>query len=104
MAPITLSGLPAGPSLPVQAPAARPAGEAPAGEMGFGDFLRQALSRVEAVQREAARQGQQLAAGSVQDIAQVMIASEKATLSLQLTIAVRNKVLEAYQEIMRMPL
>jgi flagellar hook-basal body complex protein FliE len=33
-----------------------------------------------------------------------MIASERANLSLNLTVQVRNKLLEAYQEIMRMPL
>lgn len=104
MLPITLAGLPAGLSRPGTLPAAAQAAAPTDPELGFGAFLQQALNQVEQAQREAVRQGQQLAMGQVQDIAQVMIAAEKATLSLQLTIAVRNKVLEAYQEIMRMPI
>lgn len=104
MPPVTLSGLPASLSLLGAQPGAKPAQELTQGEMSFGQFLQQALGQAEAAQREASRQGQLLASGQVQDLAQVMIASEKASLSLQLTIAVRNKVLEAYQEIMRMPI
>ncbi len=101
MPPITLSGVPANQRL--STPAVRPVEATPKGEMSFGDYLSQALNQVEAVQKEAAHQGALLASGQVQDLSQVMIASEKATLSLQLAIQVRNKVLEAYQEIMRMP-
>ena len=43
-----------------------------------------------------------LAAGQVEDISQVVVAAEKADIALQLTLAVRNKAVEAYQEIMRM--
>lgn len=43
-----------------------------------------------------------LAAGQVDDISQVIVAAEKADIALQLTLAVRNKAVEAYQEIMRM--
>ncbi|MGB3261796.1 flagellar hook-basal body complex protein FliE, partial [Paenisporosarcina sp.] len=46
----------------------------------------------------------QLVTGEVKDIHEVMIASQKASLSLQLTVQVRNKVVEAYQEVMRMQL
>lgn len=68
----------------------------------FGQFLTEALSNVEAAQAEAADAAQRLATGEIRDVAEVMIASEKASLALQLTVQVRNKVLEAYQEIMRM--
>nr|PZN44043.1 MAG: flagellar hook-basal body complex protein FliE [Bacillota bacterium] len=70
----------------------------------FAAFLEEALARVEAQQREAQAAAVRLAAGQAPDLAAVILASEKATLSLQLAIAVRNKVIEAYQEIMRMPL
>lgn len=43
-----------------------------------------------------------LAVGEVTDIHQVMIAAEKANIALQLTISIRNQVIEAYQEIGRM--
>ena len=43
-----------------------------------------------------------LATGEIEDISQVTIAAEKAAINLQLAIQVRNKALDAYQEIMRM--
>ena len=43
-----------------------------------------------------------LITGEVEDLHQVMIAAQKASITLDLTIQVRNKVVEAYQEIMRM--
>lgn len=69
----------------------------------FGEFLSEALAGVEGAQDAAALAAQRLATGEIRDVAEVTIASEKATLSLQLLIQVRNKVLEAYQEIIRMP-
>lgn len=82
--------------------AAEPQRGAP--ERSFSQYLRDALAGVEAAQRAAAVAGDRLASGQIQDLAQVVVASEKATLSLQLLISVRNRALEAYQEIMRMPL
>lgn len=69
----------------------------------FGSLLTEALAKVEAAQHQASDAAQRLATGEIRDVAEVMIASEKATLALQLTVQVRNKVVEAYQEIMRMP-
>ena len=43
-----------------------------------------------------------LATGKIEDISQVTIAAEKASIALQLTMQVRNKVMDAYQEVMRM--
>ena len=43
-----------------------------------------------------------LATGQIEDIHQVTILTEKANLSLQLMISIRNKVIDAYQEISRM--
>jgi len=78
---------------------ARPAAEAPA---SFGDVLRSALDEVNRLQIEADRSTAQLALGTAENLHQVMIAGERALLALQLTIAVRNKVIEAYQELSRM--
>jgi flagellar hook-basal body complex protein FliE len=69
----------------------------------FGQFLSEALANVEAAQQDAALAAQRLASGEIKDVAEVTIASEKASLALQLTVQVRNKVLDAYQEMMRMP-
>ena len=44
----------------------------------------------------------ELAAGRITDVSEVVIASEKAGIATQLTMQVRNRAIEAYQEIMRM--
>ena len=78
-------------------------GVAPSGEgRPFGEYLADALSGVNKLQLDAERQSMLLATGQAPEVHQVMIAAEKAELALQLTIQLRNKALEAYQEIMRM--
>jgi len=72
------------------------------GDKPFGEFLTEAISDVNQLQQTAHQGSIDLAAGKVQDISQVMIASEKASIALQLTMQVRNKVVDAYQEVMRM--
>ena len=59
-------------------------------------------TNVNDLQHESDRMSAALAAGQVDDISQVIVAAEKADIALQLTLAVRNKAVEAYQEIMRM--
>jgi len=71
-------------------------------EKSFGEFLSDALSNVNQLQHEARQASMNLAAGKIQDISEVTIAAEKATVALQLTMQVRNKAVEAYQEVMRM--
>lgn len=74
-----------------------------AGEQtSFGQFLQDAMSEVNNLQQQSGNVKQQLLTGNVDDVHQVMIAAEKASVALQLTVQVRNKVIEAYQEIMRM--
>ncbi len=68
----------------------------------FGDVLERALDTVNDMQTRADRLTERLAAGEVRDIHQVMIAVEQVNTALQLTMQVRNKVIESYQEIMRM--
>lgn len=90
--PAVVSGVPGAPGAPDQA-----AGPS------FSDVLRSALREVNDLQTKSDELTQKLALGDA-DIHTVMIAAQKAELALRLTISVRNKVLEAYQEIMRMPL
>ncbi|WKA53915.1 flagellar hook-basal body complex protein FliE [Planococcus shixiaomingii] len=71
---------------------------------GFGDIFKQALQGVNAAQKESENKTKQLVTGEVNDVSEVMIAAQKASLSLDLTVQVRNKVVEAYQEVMRMQL
>jgi len=68
----------------------------------FKALLLDALHKVNQQQIVAEQLNEQLALGQVENMHDVMIASEKAGLSLQLVIQVRNRVVEAYQEIMRM--
>lgn len=76
---------------------------APAGEgAGFLAELQKALWQVNAFQLQAQAAGQALASGSIDDVAKAMIAAQKASLALELTVEVRNRAIEAYQEVMRM--
>jgi flagellar hook-basal body complex protein FliE len=71
-------------------------------DVSFGQILSNALSDVNKVQLDAKRASTDLAAGKIQDVSEAVIATEKASIALQLTMQVRNKVIDAYQEIMRM--
>lgn len=72
------------------------------GEKTFGQFLTDALNDVSELQKTSNKASVDLAAGRVEDVSQVMIATEKASVALQLTMQVRNKIVDAYQEVMRM--
>ncbi len=68
----------------------------------FSKFLTDALGQVDALQKNADAASLQLATGQVEDLSSVMVAIEKASLSLSMTVATRDKVLDAYNQIMRM--
>jgi len=68
----------------------------------FSKFLSDALGQVDALQKNADTASTQLATGQVTDMSAVMVALEKANLSLSLTVATRDKVLDAYNQVMRM--
>ena len=72
--------------------------------VSFGEFLNDAINKVSDMQLEAQKMNEALALGQTDNLHQVMIASEKASVALQFTMQVRNKILDAYQEIMRMPI
>lgn len=72
--------------------------------LSFGEFLNSAIQQVNGLQQESEKLNEALALGLTDNIQQVMIASEKASVAMQFTMQVRNKVLDAYQEIMRMPI
>lgn len=93
---------------PAQAGSLRPA-QVPgqnAGTAGiaqsFSSYLTDAIDQISTLQSEADAASTKLVTGDLSDIHQAVIASEKAGLALQLAIEVRNKVIEAYQEVMRM--
>jgi flagellar hook-basal body complex protein FliE len=68
----------------------------------FQKMLGDSLNKVNTLQSNADEMLKKLAAGEVKDIHDVMIAVEKAGIAFQLTMQIRNRVIEAYQEIMRM--
>ena len=71
-------------------------------DKSFSDMLKTSLSEVNQIQKDADLAIQKLAAGDEKDIHQTMIALEKAEISFKLMMQVRNKIIEAYQEVMRM--
>ncbi|KYH32670.1 flagellar hook-basal body complex protein FliE [Neomoorella mulderi] len=68
----------------------------------FGEVLREKLGEINTLQQQADALTQEYLAGKIEDVHQVMLALEQANLSLQLAVQVRNKAVEAYQEISRM--
>ncbi len=73
-----------------------------ANEASFGDTLTQAMNKVNDMQKNADKQMQAMATGEQTNISEVMIAAEKADIALKLMMSVRNKVIDAYQEVMKM--
>ena len=68
----------------------------------FAAMLSKGLESVQTAQTKSADLATQVANGTLADPAQYTMASTEAALGLQLTMAIRNKALEAFQEIMRM--
>jgi flagellar hook-basal body complex protein FliE len=72
------------------------------GGPSFRDMLQKAMSDVSELQEIKGEKINQLATGEIEDLHQVMIAMEEAGIAFQFTMEIRNKIIEAYQEIMRM--
>ena len=89
---------PALPTLPTQAVSA-PAATSTA---NFGDMVTGALEGLQKTQATADTLANQAATGKLTDIHDYMIAATEASLSTELTVAVRNKAVEAFQSIMSM--
>lgn len=70
--------------------------------LDFGQILQQKLQEVNQLQLKSDELTQQFIAGEDIELHDVMLAAEQANLALQLTVQIRNKLLEAYQEISRM--
>jgi flagellar hook-basal body complex protein FliE len=89
---------------PPTAPVAAPAGAGATGATGFADMLTGAVDNLGALQGKADALGVQAATGTLTNPHDYLIAATEASLTTQMTVAVRNKALEAFNEIMRMPL
>ena len=76
----------------------------PSGNQGeFPKTLNGVMGEVEQLQTDAEKQVASLVGGTGEDVHSAMIAIEKADLAFQLMVQVRNKIVQAYQEISRMP-
>ena len=69
---------------------------------GAGKFFSELVSKVNDLQTQSDKSIQELASGENKNLHEVMISMEKASISFQFMSSVRNKALEAYQEVMRM--
>ncbi len=68
----------------------------------FDALLQESLVKVNTLHKTADRETQRLALGDVEDISQVVTAVSQAELALKLVVEIRNKLVDAYQEIARM--
>ena len=73
-----------------------------AGKSDFSQMLKTAIQDVNTMQIKSDQDTAKLVMGENVDLHNVMISAQKASISLQATIEVRNKIVEAYQEVMRM--
>lgn len=85
---------------PGQAPQTSGTPSAPDG--GFAGTLRSAVEQVNATQMRSSEITSAYEQGQVTDVAQVMMARQEAGVAFEATLQVRNKLLSAYQDIMRM--
>lgn len=86
-------------SLASAAPLAAPASASPS---PFGDLLQSAVNGIDGLEQQAAASVDGLLRGSGVDLHEAMIATEKADMSFELALAVRNKAVAAYQQVMGM--
>ena len=93
--------LPLAPTAAPAAPAASPTRQAGA---AFGDILQSLVTAADQQQQQADRAVQTPHAGGEKNLHGAKIAMEQADISLRYLVQVRNKAIEAYQEIMRMQL
>jgi flagellar hook-basal body complex protein FliE len=94
------------PVLPGKFPALEipsPTGTTETGRTSFSDLLSQAMGKIDDLNAESDRLTIDTALGRPVELHQVMLAATKAQLAMELFIEVRNRLIESYQEISRMP-
>jgi len=68
----------------------------------FKSFLNESISEINKFQLQAEKVVNDFAIGKTDNIHEVLLTAEKADIALQFTMQIRNKILDAYNEIMRM--
>ena len=89
-----------GPVQPPRPPAG-PGGPGQVDGKNFAKFLEEKIGEVNQLQKNADQAVQDLATGKEKDITKVVSAAEKANLAFQMMLQIRNKLVDAYQEITR---
>ena len=79
-----------------------PSSTSSTGEASFADTLKNAINQVNELQQVSNKKMQDLSVGRTDNVADVMITAEKADIAMRVMVQVRNKVIDAYNEIMRM--
>ena len=74
------------------------------GGSSFKNILNNAIGEVEGARSDAAKSVQNFLSGSGEDLHSTILATQRADLEFQMFMQVRNKVVSAYQEIMKMPM
>jgi len=69
---------------------------------GFGQQLQDAMTRIDGLQKDRDKMVKDMVAGGPTEVHDVMIAARESQLAFELMLETRNKLLEAYQEVMRM--
>ncbi len=75
----------------------------PESPVTFGDTLKTFIADVNTLQNEAGKAVQDFSSGDGTEVHDVMIAAEKARTSFDLLVEIRNKTIDAYRELMRLP-
>lgn len=99
-----LVSLPVKPEIPLQVSLVGTGDEKSVGagkDSSFKDIVAGFLSTVNQLQLDADAKVRGLATGEVKNLHEVMVASEKASLAMQFTMQLRNRLIEAYQDILR---
>jgi len=90
--------------LPVTLPQVPQAGSAPAASGEFHSVFEKLISGVERSQNQAQQSVDNFLSGGNEDLHSVALASQRASLEFDMFLQMRNKVVSAYQEVMRMQL
>ena len=99
---MNISGISPVPQIPKEltAPASTPQGDG----TSFQNILNGAIGEVEAARGDAARSVEQFLSGDGEDLHSTILTMQRAELEFQMFMQVRNKVVSAYQEVMKMQL
>jgi flagellar hook-basal body complex protein FliE len=85
-------------------PASPSAAGGAGGAASFADTLKNSINEVSKLQQDASQAVENLATGKTEDVTGVMMAMEKSDLAFKTLLAIRAKLMDAYDEIKNMPL